>query len=276
MISAKIDTNGAFLALDSLRDAMVGKGMDASNIVRDEARLLARTIASFTPPPKGNAKKVGEDAIEKDLKSLIAEASYELIDEIGSKFGTRNIQNAYITKKDGTQVELNWENLDYTGSGLDDLHKKYRNQDGRVPRLHKSRANVWKSRVVVPEGVRAPFIKKIQQRVGRAKAAWAFTAYKLGGSVPGWISRHFGSLGSTSISSTEGLSDTIKPSVLFGSRAPGVRKMQSQIQAAVRVRTKAIARKVKLILSDYNSDLARGMRAQTKAAKYKEAEPSVE
>lgn len=272
MVSLKIDTDKVVLGLDSLRDALFGQGQDASNVVQDEARLLGRTIVAFTPPLGSNARQQGENAIERDIKNLVSEASQLLIDEIGSKYGVHDITAAYRRDKEGHDINLQWENLDPSGARLAEYHKKYRNAKGRIPSV-KAIKGVWRARVVVPDGVRAAFIADVQKHVGLWKASWAELPAKLGEKFPTWIRRHLGH--SHGISDVTGLQNKLAPSVKFGSRAGGNSRIRSDIQAAVNARAKTIARRVKLILSGYNKDLARGMKAQSRAKDWSEPSPVI-
>lgn len=275
MISCKIDTGRLILGLDSLRDALIGNGQDASTVVEDEARRLARTIVAFVPPiARGKAaKQIGEGAVERDIKNLVSQAKPSLIDEVGSKYGVRDIRAAYVTEATGTKLNLQWDHLDPTGARLPEFHLQYRDSSGRIPKI-KKRPGVWNARVVVPFGVRDDFIKKMQGHVGHWKATWAKAGARLGDKYPSWIARHFNS--SLGIANIEGLSNRQAPSVTFGSRAGGNSRIQARVQAAVRARAKAIARRVKLILSGYNRDLAKGMRAQARAKDYREPQEAVE
>lgn len=261
MIAAQVDTTKAVAALESLSDALVGAGQDASNLVRDETRRLCKTITNFTPPLKGsgNAKQTGEHAIEREFKSLFSEATPLLIDEVGSKFGVHDIRTAFVTEQNGTRLNLRWDNLDPTGNRMEDYHEKYQ-KNGKVPLVKNVNNTVWAARVVVPVGSRDPFIKKIQQRVGRWKASFALAGAKLGDKYPSWISRHFGSLSDISVADISGLSNKENPVVLFGSRAPGNNKIRASIQAAVNARARAMVKRVKLILSGYAKDVANGIR----------------
>lgn len=271
MITATIDSTRHNVAMDSLFNAMCATGGDAAKLVEQETRLLSKTIVNFTPPIKskwGNPKTSGEMAIKAELYSLFSEAEPRLIDEVGSKHGTKDI-NAFITNANGEKVNLQWANLDPLGSRMDEYHEKFQNRRGKVPRTKASGSGVWKARVVVPKGSRDPYIKKLQARVGRARASFAQTAARLGATFPSWISRHFGApISDIAIMELSGLQNPVSPSVVFGSRAPGIDRVRDRVQAAVNFRAKVIVRKVKLILSGYNKDIAAGIKAQSQAYKF--------
>jgi hypothetical protein len=275
MFSCQIDTDNLVLGLDSYREALLGQGKDAKNLVEDETRFLSRMITAFMPPiAKGrSAREIGEGAVERDLKNLISEAEPALIDEVGSKYGITDINHAYVTTSTGQDLNLQWEHLDPTGARLDEYHQQYKNKDGRIPKV-KPADGVWQARVVVPKGTRQPYIDKIKLHVGHLKATWAKAGASLGDKYPRWISAHFGS--SLGVVDKHGLAHPTAPSITFGSRAAGNRKFARQIQDAVKARVKALARKVKLVLSGYNADLAKGMRAQTRARNFREQPPNVD
>jgi hypothetical protein len=276
-ISATIDTSRAEAALLSLREAMIGKGMDAVNLLRDEAKLLTRTIVNFVPPPRaaGNPRQIGEHAVEVSLKNLISEATPNLIDEVGSKIGPHDITTAWLTETDKQRLNLQWANLDPNGTRLPELHKSYR--DARTGRTASEKPvnGVWKARIIVPLGARAPYIAKVKARVGRMKATWALIGSKLGDSFPQWISRHFGSASQYSVADITHLNDVEKPYIIFGSRAPGNNRLRPAIRDALRFRIRAMAKKTKLILSNYSKAVASGIKAEAAAHKIAREQPEV-
>lgn len=272
-----IDTSRAEAALWSLREAMVGKGQDAANLLRDETKLLVRTITNFVPPPRaaGNPRQVGEHAVEVSLKNLISEATPVLIDQVGAMFGLRDITTAWVTEQNKEHLNLQWANLDPTGNRLPELHKAYRDRRTGRTRMEKEVRGVWAARIVVPLGTREPYIKAVKARVGRMKATWALIGSKLGDSFPQWISRHFGAVSGYAIADTSHLNDPEKPYVIFGSRAPGNFRLRPAIKDALRFRIRAMARKAKLILSDYRADVAAGIKAQAAAHKHPQSGEAV-
>src|SRR5947207_7817995 len=108
IISVDVDTSRLNVVLSDLQKALIGQGKDVSTILKDEQRLLTRTIVNFTPPiPAKQARQRGELAVQKDLFSLISEADTRLIDRIGSKYGLKDI-DAWRTTPGGKQ-HLIWE-----------------------------------------------------------------------------------------------------------------------------------------------------------------------
>lgn len=252
------------VAMDSLWRVMGG---DMSEFVKDEAKFLGKTIVNFVPPLKvkgRTAKTAGDMAIDAENHNLFSEATTHLIDRVGSEHGLHNI-NTFTNGPDG-ETNLQWANLDPTGAQMDKYHRQYQNRRGKVPFQKSGGPGVWKSRVVVPFGTLDPFIKKLQARVGRARASIAQGITQLGATFPNWITRHFGEVNSIAIFDASKLSDPVRPSITFGSRAPGIDRIAPRIQAAVTLRTRAMGRRAKLMLSGYAKDIAAGYRVSNKAA----------
>ena len=273
MIAVNINTDPLIRQMNSLHDALLGAGQDASTLVQDEVKRLARMIVSFVPPLRssGNPRQVGEQAVERDIKNLVSEATPNLIDEVGSRYGVRDIQTAWLTEKDGKQLNLKWDHLDPTGDRLEEYHRSYQDRNGRIPKV-KPTSGVWSARVVAPVGTRQPLIDKNQKHVGHWKATWAKGGAALGDKYPTWINRHFNSPMAQVKIHLEGES----PFVTFGSSAGGNDRIQSRIQGAVNARAKAMARRVKLILSGYSKDLSQKMKAQAKAKNWSEPLEAIE
>lgn len=265
-LSMTIDTSRLDQALGSLHDAAVGKGQDLKKLLIGQQKLLAQSIVKLTAPKD---KKQGEMAIERDLHKIITEVDSKLFNEIGSEYGTKNIDAYRIIKKE--KINLRWDNLVVNAADLPALHMQYRDSRGRPTNVPRSGRRTWGAAIVVERGVQAAYIRKVQERVGRWKAKWAYAAHKMGASFPGWISRHFESVASKSHAMWD-LDNPNGPSVVFGGIGPNFGKDIGLIRAAVKIRARAVARLTKLILSDYSKDLAKGMRAQSHARKYAEAE----
>lgn len=271
LMPIEVDTRLLNERMASLHDALIGVGQagDAANVIKDETRRLIQKIIQITPP---KSKPEGEGAVRSDLYKLIGEAGQNFIDEIGSEFGTRNI-DCWRTSNSGEKLHVLWERLDPTGDRMAEYHQDYRNKRGRVSkRSGNIAAGEWKKRVIVPRGKLAPYVKTVQARVGRRRASFGVTLAKLGGKVPSWISRHFGKMGGEAISMTEGLLNRERPSVIFGSRSPSIETQRSEVNNAVKIRAQQISRRVKLILSGYSRDLASGMKARARAGNYGGAE----
>ncbi len=262
IITVDVDTSKFEAALEAVANALVGDGKDVQNLLVDEHRKLTRTIVNFTPPiPASGARQFGELAVKKDLYSLISEAEPALIDRIGSKYGLKDIDT--WTASPGGKVHVLWENLNPSGSNLADLHNWYRNASTGRPGRRRSRLGEWRSRIVVEKGIREPYVNLVQSHVGRWKAKWAYAAAQLGDKYPAWISRHFTHVASKSKFEMN-LDDKNKVFIAFGGRGPNFARDMDKINAAIKVRVKAILDRVKLILSGYSKDVAQGIRPKAK------------
>lgn len=272
-LTLSVNHDRLILQLDALKEATQA---DSWDIVKDETRALSKTMVNFVPPLKANGdpKIIGEGAVERDIKNLISEASPEFIDEVGSRYGIVDI-DAWITQKDGTRLNLQWEHVDPTGARLDEYHRSYLVQ-GRVPKVKgQFSKGRWKSRVVAPPGARDSLIERKKLNVGRWKASWAFAAAELGATFPRWLSRHFGVLNDVAI--FEPHYDAKSPTITFGSRAAGNFRIQSDLRTAFNVRIKAIRNRIKLIASGYSKDVSSGIKIARKANQIKtQDEPNVE
>lgn len=243
----------------------------------DETAKLVKQIVAFTPPlgPGGRnagAKQAGEQAIEKEMKSLFSEADTLTIDEIGSEHGLKAI-DTFIYGKNKELIHVQWTHLDPNGARIEEFHKRFKNHRGKVP-LRKQQKGTWSARVVIPKGMRQPYIDKLKERVGRWRASIARVLPAIGRPVPNWISRHFGKIYDITILDLSQLTHPTQPSITFGSRAPGIEaNYQNKIKAAVRTRTKAMGNRARLILSGYAKDVTAGLRARSRTQETATAEP---
>lgn len=264
MFKVEFDTTVLSERLKAIHAAMVstGQGSDMNALLKDEAGRLIVLVSKFTPPMgaggrSAGAKQAGEHAIESELNSLISEASYELIDEIGSRHGISDVRT-FLTKKDGSKLDIVWNNVDPTGDRLKEYHNKYRGPRGKIARI-KQRLGVWHSRIVVPEGKRAPYIAKVRQKVGRWRASICAGLPQLGVRVPRWISRHFGSIDDIAILDLSMMNDPVHPSIEFGTRAPGVGDpslgYKRQMHGALASRLRSLKKRAQLILNGYAKDI---------------------
>jgi hypothetical protein len=264
--TTEVDATRLQSVLFDLQDALgqSGKPADISEIVRDETRRLIVEIVKDTPP---QTKAIGEAAVVRDINSLFSGAEPGLIDAVVSEHGAYNV-DTYITNKSGDKVHLKWDRIDPTGEQMARLHNAARNNRGGINRGKKVQ-DAWAARVVVPNDSKAAYMKEIVSHVGRWKASWADTAMALGvQNIVSWIKRHVGGGKSNAgFHKLDGLMDGSFPVVTFGSRAPGVGRQAGVIQSAIRIRSQAIVRRTKLIVSGYAKDIAQGMKIQNKAAR---------
>lgn len=258
-----IDTKILSDKLASLHDALLGAGKDASNVVRDEGRRLTRTIVNFIPPIKsrfGNAKQSGEAAISRELSNLFSEAQPELIQRVTKDHGASNV-HSFITDKNGGKTEILWDNV-ITPDQMPAFHKKNQNNRGKVP-LVRNGFPVWTARVIVPQGTLKPYIKAVQKNVGYGKGSMAKAGIAMGDKYPAWIADKTGN-NPNAIVDVSMLADVSKPSVTFGTRTPGINRLGPRIQAAVKMRARAVGRRIKLLIEGYKGDFNKSSKAATK------------
>lgn len=261
----EIDTSRLQDVMFGLQEALgdAGNPADLSDIVRDETRRLIVEIVKDTPP---QTKEIGEAAVTRDINSLFSGAEPGLIDTVGDEHGLSNIDTYVLSN--GRKLHLQWDRIDPLGDKMQQIHNASRNSRGGVGRRKEVR-DAWGARVVVPNESKDAYLKKILSHVGRWKASWASTAMALGvQNVVGWIKRHINGKDSRSgFHNTDGLMNGSFPVVTFGSRAPGVGRQAGVINSAVRIRSEAVLKRTKLIVSGYAKDIAQGMRIQRKAAR---------
>ncbi len=266
IIHVEVDSDGLNRVLGDLREALLGQGKDVSTILVSEHRALIRTICNFTPPmPRSQAKQRGEAAVIMDIRSLIKEAGPQFLDEIGSEYGLKDI-NAHRTRKDGTELHLLWDNIILNPANIPDVHNRYRNRRGRIPKENNFGQGVWNARIVVEKGQRSAYIKQVQSHVGRWKARWAYCGAKLGDNrYPNWITRHFGYVSGNATLQSQLNGDAGEMFIQSGGRGPNFAENTDKIYSAMTMRVNAIKRRIKLIVSGYAKDVAQGLKVRAKA-----------
>lgn len=267
MISVTIDSSQLNHQMDNLYNAMFATNFgDISNLLRDETKYLIRTIVNFTPPlRKEGGKENSKIVIRDDLYSLISEAPQDMIDRFSATYGTANI-DAYHTKKDGRKERVKWDLIVQNVGNLPELHDTYRGARGRPKRMKKSQTQ-WISRLVVPVGARDPYVEQVQKKIGRWKAKWALTGKEKCGDdkYPKWITQHFESVRGKSFSFSE--FDIENPQITFGGSGPNFRDNIDRIRDAMKLRTRVIGDRIKLMWSGYAADMAKSIRIAANAHK---------
>lgn len=253
---------GLARALGGLREALIASGQsgDSAQIVRDETRLLAREISNKVAPK--DRKKL-ERVIQGDLKKHFMSMP---------KVPLRGDQ------RDGKEHE--W--LLVGPNFLYGARKEMMRLNASTPELRTLRKQKLPEQKATWLGIRPPqrvyeynrFIVRKKQltalareqkaRIGLLRATLAETAKELGDNrIPKWISKHFPT--KRGVRNLTGLNNANNPSALFGSRSPGITSQRPVIAAAVKRRIKAIASRIRLILSGYNKDIRAGMKPRKRA-----------
>jgi len=265
-VTVDLDFSKLNSRIEELHDALIGSGQggDAATVFQDEARLFAKQIIRLTPPKN---RQQGEAAIDRDLMKLFEPVNSDWVDDLVIAHGHNNIDQ-WITSASGDPKHIKWTYLDNTGGPMKDFHNRNRDNRGRAYNLKRQRdPSVWYAPYVVGYDKFTEYAKRIKSHVGRRKAAWALSFERLGGSVSNWIHRH--------VSGAKGEfhanQDPIRPSIVMTNRAPGIMDDLHFVRGAMRVRQEAIGRRMRLILSGYSKDMARGMKITRQAHKTPES-----
>lgn len=243
--------------IDELHDALVGSGQvgDAGNIIRDENRRLIKQVVAFTPPNQGrlsaNSKKVGENAVTRDLNR----AMQPIVPEDFKSEKTQNRVRKLMRQGNVTALEKIVRNtLDPAGkvnlfSPL--IHRNNRDSRGRV--------NSNKHNYVVGLSELKEYRKRVINRVGRLIAS-LMPSYEASGAIvrTPWIKRHKGKVAGSFEANFFGE----QPFIRTHWRGNGVRQMQRVVSEAVRARSEAIGKRIRLVRSGY----ARAAKAKIKLA----------
>jgi hypothetical protein len=266
-----MDGNNATVTLDfsklssrmeELHDALLGRGKtgDAATVFRDEARLFVKQVIRLTPP---KTQKQGEAAIDRDMMKLFEPVNGDFLDDMIIEHGANNL-DTWLTTAGGEKKHLKWTYLDNTGGPMANFHHQHQDSRGRANNMKRQNdPSTWYAPYVVSYENFTAYSKKIKSHVGRRKAAWAKSFKGLGGTVSRWIDRHTaGAKGEFHMSQ-----DPNHPSITMINRAPGIGQDLNVVRSALRVRQEAISRRIKLVLSGYSRDMARGMKIQRQAHK---------
>lgn len=289
-LTGEIDTRQFNAQLNALSDALIGKGKmgDAATVLQDGARLLIKQIMNFTPPTKHGAKNPktqGEVAIRKDLmggRNIGPHAKSQGIFFAIKPWMPQDEHDQTVrlfSKKNGDTfgVEKELYRPQASMAVMSAHHKKHRSRrTGRVTTAGSKDRQIgrWKfiDRMAVEEKTLAKYVLSQQKKVGYMRAGWMKAADSVNLKVRSpWIKRHRFTRQGVGDSR---LVNTKQPYVIIGNRTQGIDRIRGQVQSALRARTEAMGRRIKLILSGYSKDVARGIRPR-KRAKPNQANASV-
>ena len=182
---------------DKLKAFLAETGKELSTGLRQEARLMAVSLATQTQPfgtgSEGQGK--GQAAVERDVSRLFATPSTAYSAILG-KDGPKLAREFYVLTSQGKPSDaqhLLSERSSSAMAGLPigtkvnpDIHSAYGPGKGTGRRTAKQ--------IVIDAKSRERFIKQKQRLVGFAKSGWASCARSLGGTrgIPGWVSRNKG------------------------------------------------------------------------------------
>jgi hypothetical protein len=188
-------------------------GKEIGSTMRRGARLLAVNLAYSTPPYGKDvaARKLGEKAVQNDILRVMRpmekinlpfKTNVEPFKKTVQRLVTNNkamrkdllkaIREFDIAKLTSIMRHVNgFSSSNVLPEASPNLHRRTRNDGGRVRRGWKGRDIVFKS------GYLEEYIKKKQQMVGFTKAAWASCAISVKADItdalsgiPKWVKRH--------------------------------------------------------------------------------------
>lgn len=195
-------------------------GKPIAEVIRTQMRLFLQAAVRITPP---KTARQGKDAIARDLVRAVEPITEDAFESESIRKIIRERDKAAFAAV-LSNIRPEWELVDFDQS----LHTGARNRRNRVTRqTRRSTLDVkqWKS-----------YLKEVQSRVGRMKAAWLPALRAVGGTVPGWISRH----ASPSGHYQNDLSSSLVPSFTAVNRAVGIKQHVSIMRAALRGRVRAM------------------------------------
>lgn len=282
MITTVIDQSGLDSMLNGVRDALIGTGGDATELTKDESRLLAMQLMRQGQPKD---RMILAAKIEKNVHNRFVLLDMELnTGEHGLGIGKNGTfwyaadksflygadQAKDMTKAAGDQIADVFYSSKVKGGKARLIY------DFNPPRKGGQRAAITR-RIITSKASLARGVKAVQQSIGKLAASWFGTAKTIDAlaKAPEFIGRHLhGSRTTKSITDLTELNKADSPAVTFGSKAHAVatEKSKQGIQFAMNVRTKKLAARMKLILSGYSKDVANGIRVQRKAKKIKGVE----
>ena len=170
-------------------------GRTLESLVKQEARGLAVELARNTRPFgfSEKAKKRGEKAVGKDIQKVFATPGQAYESAMAQDMGPAdrfwaNIQNRRFARARQALAESpsKWKTLP-----VGRLDPKFHKESRTGPQANVTRREP--AQIVTSSKALETYIKRIQKRVGFAKATWINAAKAIGGRVRGaaqWATRH--------------------------------------------------------------------------------------
>jgi hypothetical protein len=208
-------------------------GKEISQQVKNWGRYCAVELAKATPPRgmDARAKKIGERAITKDVRSIFVALNDYWMDQhlAVNGGGTSKVRELY--NKQGRAFVTDTMTTLYGYSDVAAFHKKSRSKKTGRP----SQAGSWSKDIGRSKGKNVgvalnshvdKLLKNLMLRIGLAKSAWITTAGKLGADtkaastnrgIPAWVKRHLGKIGGNVMDNTK---NRKHPHVVFASGLP--------------------------------------------------------
>ena len=184
-------------------------------IVRDNTALMCADLMKSTPPidiaegyrgSDASAKKIGERAVEGDIRSLVQGVKRK---NVLGKANNKEFKDLVAIKNDsGDFYYIGDEEFDLQGAKLADFHKSKRSpKTGKAYRGSVRSVKVGRARrsyhLHVLESNVKKFIREKMADIGKTRAGWlaALNHFSVGAltsryRAPSWVSRHGESMGS--------------------------------------------------------------------------------
>jgi hypothetical protein len=260
---AQINTSGLNLLMYGIQNALVGQGADCSSVTRNEARLLALEISKRVGPRNKSRKELN---VRREVSRVFAPKPREMFSK--QKQGHSNMQ--WLVASPQFLIGIKRDHV-FTGeSSNEQLFRAFLKAPGlslgkKYTRIgsHGEQAVYEMNRIMILRGAFNNFVRFVQKRIGIMRASWVADAKKIDpmkpAASPDWVSRHVPG-NRAQIVYLNGLKNLESPSITFGSNAVGIEKFTESIRFAVKVREKKMAARLKLIISGYAKDVAKGIR----------------
>lgn len=149
---------------------------DVGDLLRDQMKLLVKSLIKFTPPEK---MADGRGAINQDAVKMAEFAYPEHYDLMELKRDAEKSPSGKAYRVwDGKVVDIGLNRIDIDGTKMMADHERFRNRRGRV---------VGGSNIVTSRKIGRMFRKKLYPHVGNLKRGWDKAASALGITLPAWI-----------------------------------------------------------------------------------------
>lgn len=162
----------------------------AEDIVMQTGRQLAKDLVTITPPtPQSGDKstsaavrRIGEAAVERDIKKIFYDAGKIKLDDPGLARLLR--KGDFETLKRQLKPGNFLEEYEIATEPLRRLHNAQRDRRGRVRREPR------KKYLVTERGALQKYIKRKRSAVGYMRSGWLDAAQNFGSAIPAWVARH--------------------------------------------------------------------------------------
>lgn len=272
-----VDATKFNLLIGDLHAAFVkaGEHSKAATVLRDSVRLFVQDWEKFTPPKR---QAQGRKAVKQDL---LGGRNVQSATGFKRSRGIFLIMQDWMPQHVGERTVRLWANKHGDVYGVEKVlyqpaasqetlkshHLRFRSRrTGRTSLAGSWTRDVgrWKfiNQMAVNKRAMNKYVREVQSHVGRMKAALTPALQELGGTVRGWVRKHGISNPSSQGYIFKQFTEHEK-SFTIGMIAPGASKLERMVRDVMHNRTRAMAQRIRLILSGYAKDVARGIRLRT-------------